>query len=214
MPTADITLYGSIFSRTFTARWMLAELDLPYRLEVVDIRRNEQKHADYLRLNPMGKVPALTDHGVLITETAAICLYLADRYGYGSLAPTIEDPARGPYCRWLVYSTAVLEPAVHMKDWDDPENGRGVGWGTYATMLDVIEQALRPGPYLLGERFSAADVAFGAVFAVAMFNKRLPERPAFVAYNERLQERPACQRAQAENWPAAELAKLQPPPGS
>jgi glutathione S-transferase len=77
--------------------------------------------------------------------------------------------------------------------------------------MDVIEAALTPGPYLLGERFTAADVAFGAVFTVAMFNKRLPERPAFTAYNERLTARPACQRAMAENWPADERAKLQPP---
>jgi glutathione S-transferase len=209
MPTPDITLYGSIFSRTYTARWMLAELDLPYRLEVVDIRKNEQKSADYLKLNPMGKVPAITDHGALITETSAICLYLADRYGYGVLAPTIEDPLRGPYCRWLVYSTAVLEPGIYMKDWPDPDKGRGVGWGTYDTVMDVIERALAPGPYLLGERFTAADVAFGAVFTVAMFNKRLPERPAFVAYNDRLSARPACQRAQTENWPPDEIAKLQ-----
>ena len=209
MPTPDIVLYGSVFSRTFTARWILAELDLPYRLEVVDIRRNDQKKADYLKINPMGKVPAITDHGALITETAAICLYLADRYGYGALAPTIEDPLRGPYARWLVYSTAVLEPAIHMKDWADPEKGRGTGWGTYDNVLDVIERALTPGPYLLGERFTAADIAFGAVFTVAMFNKRLPERPAFTAYNERLTARPACKRALEENWPAAELAKLQ-----
>jgi glutathione S-transferase len=160
----------------------------------------------------MGKVPALTDRGALITETPAICLYLADRYSYGALAPTIEDPLRGPYCRWLIYSTAVLEPGVHMKDWDDPEKGRGVGWGAYDTMLDVIEQALTPGPYLLGERFTAADVAFGAVFAVAMFNKRLPARPTFAAYNDRLAARPACKRAMDENWPAAELAKLQQQP--
>lgn len=214
MSVPDITLYGSVFSRTFTARWMLAELDLPYRLEVVDIRKNDQKRADYLKLNPMGKVPALTDHGALITETAAICLYLADRYGYGTLAPKIEDPLRGPYSRWLVYATSVLEPAIHMKvaKWVDPEKGRGAGWGTLDQVVDVIEQALAHGPYLLGDRFTAADVAFGAVLTVAMHNKNLPDRPAFIAYNERLTARPACQRAMAENWPAAELAKLQKPP--
>lgn len=211
MPTPDITLYGSVFSRTFTARWMLAELDLPYRLEVVDIRKNDQKSADYLKLNPMGKVPAIVDGGVLITETAAICLYLADRYGYGTLAPTIDDPLRGPYCRWLVYSTAVLEPATIMKDWNDPADGRHVGWGTYASVMDVVEQALTPGPYLLGDRFTAADVAFGAVFTVAAFNKRIPDRAAFAAYNDRLTARPACKHAMEENWPAAELGKLQQP---
>jgi glutathione S-transferase len=156
----------------------------------------------------MGKVPAITHHGVAITETGAICPYLADRYGYGTLAPKIEDPERGPYCRWLVFSTAVLEPAIYMKDWADPEEGRGVGWGRCETAIIVTEQALTPGPYLLGERFTAADVAFGAVLSVAMFNKRLPDRPAFQAYNELVTKRPAYKRATEENWPPADLAKL------
>jgi glutathione S-transferase len=208
MSNPDIVLYGSIFSRTFTARWMLAELDLPYRLEVVDIRKGQQKEPDFLQINPMGKVPAITDHGVVVTETAAICLYLADRYGYGQLTPRIEEPERGSYCRWLVFSTAVLEPAIRMKDVADPDKGRGVGWGTYETAVSVAEQALTPGPYLLGERFTAADVAFGAVLAVAMFNKGVPDRPAFRAHNERITQRPAYGRAAAENWPSAEIAKL------
>jgi glutathione S-transferase len=207
MPNPDIVLYGSIFSRTFTARWMLAELDLPYRLQVVDIRMGEQKEPDFLKINPMGKVPAITDDGVVVTETAAICLYLADRYGYGALAPRIEAPERGPYCRWLVFSTAVLEPAIYMKGVHDPDKGKGVGWGRYETALSTAEQALTPGPYLFGERFTAADVVFGAVLTVAMFNKRVPERPAFQAYNQHISQRPAYQRAAAENWPAAELAK-------
>ena len=208
MQSPDIVLYGSIFSRTFTARWMLAELDLPYRLEVVDIRQGRHKEADFLKINPMGKVPTITDHGVVITETAAICLYLADRYGYGSLAPKIEEPERGAYCCWLVFSTAVLEPATLTKDFADPDQGRRVGWGTYETTISVTEQALTPGPYLLGGWFTAADVAFGAVLSVAMFNKRVPDRPAFQAYNERISERPAYQRAAEETWPPAELAKL------
>jgi glutathione S-transferase len=103
----------------------------------------------------------------------------------------------------------VLEPGIYMKDWNDPEKGRQVGWGTYDNVLDTIETALTPGPYLLGERFSAADVAFGAVLSVAMFNKRVEERPALKAYNDRLAARPAYKRAAEENWPAAEIAKLQ-----
>ena len=86
----DITLYASIASRSFTARWMLAELDLPHRVEVVDIRSGQQKAPDYLRLNPMGKVPTLVDGDAVVTETVAICLYLADRYGYGALAPSVS----------------------------------------------------------------------------------------------------------------------------
>jgi glutathione S-transferase len=183
MPMPDIVLYGSIFSRTFTARRMLAELDLPYRLEVVDIRRRQNKEPEFLKINPMGKVPAITDHGVVVTETAAICLYLADRYGYGTLAPRIEQADRAAYCRWLVFSTSVLEPATLMKDADGPDTAVRSGWGTYETAMSAAEQALTPGPYLLGERFTAADVAYGAVLSVAIFNKRVPERAVFKAYN-------------------------------
>src|SRR6202000_2139454 len=109
------TLYASVASRSFTARWMLAELDLPHRVQVVDIRSGHQKAPDYLRLNPMGKVPTLTDGDAVVTETAAICLYLADRYSYGALAPKVDDPARAAYLRWAVFSTAVLEPAYQTK---------------------------------------------------------------------------------------------------
>ena len=209
MAAPDITLYGSVFSRTFTARWILTELNLPYRLEVVDIRKGDQKKPEYLKINPMGKVPAIKDGDVIVTETAAICLYLADRYGYGTLAPKIEDPLRGPYCRWLIFANTVLEPGIWLGKNDDPDAGRSVGWGRYETVMDVAEQALTPGPYLLGERFTAADVAFGAVLSVAMFNKRVEERPAFLAYIEKLNARAANQRAGAENWPPEELARLQ-----
>ena len=109
---SDLTLYGTIASRTFTARWMLGELDLDYAFETVDIRKGDQKRPEYLALNPMGKVPTLRDGGVVVTESVAICLYLADRYGYGTLAPRVEDPARGTYLRWAVFAGTVLEPAI------------------------------------------------------------------------------------------------------
>ncbi len=135
----DIVLYGSIYTRTFTARWILEELGLPYRVERVNIRAGEQKSAAFLAINPMGKIPALTDDGVVVTETVAICLYLADRYGLGRLAPDPSDPRRGPYLRWAVFATSVLEPAIYMKDMDvDPS---GVGWGDNEHALTALERA-------------------------------------------------------------------------
>src|SRR5258705_5018936 len=92
----DITFYFSLASRSFTVRWMLEEIGVPYATVEVDISRQRQKEADYLRINPMGKVPALSDHGAVITESTAICLYLADRYSWGDLAPALDDPRRGP----------------------------------------------------------------------------------------------------------------------
>ncbi len=196
---SDIVLYGSIYSRTFTARWILEELELDYRVETTDLSRGEHKTPEYLALNPMGKVPTITDDGMVVTEATAICLYLADRYGLGRMAPRPHDPLRATYLRWAVFATAVLEPAIYMRDHAvDP---RAVGWGDHDTALAALEGALTPGPWLLGETFSAADVTLGAVLSVAMYNGRVPESPALVAYNDRLAARPAYQRAAEANWP-------------
>jgi glutathione S-transferase len=195
----ELVLYGDIYNRTFTARWMLAELALPYRETRVRLRRREQKAPGFLAINPMGKLPALTDDGVAVTETTAICLYLADRYGLGRLAPMPDDPRRAPYLRWAVFATAVLEPAIYMREQGvDPS---AVGWGDYDTALGALESALSPGPWLLGEAFSAADVTMGAVLSVAMFNGRVPDRPVLEAYNARLSARPAYQAAAEATWP-------------
>jgi glutathione S-transferase len=200
-PTPDITLYASPFSRSFTAWWMLEELGLPYRLVKLDLKAGDQKDAAYLAINPMGKVPAITDGAVVVTENPAICLYLADRYSPGVLAPAFDDPARGAYLRWAVFSTAVLEPAVYAHATGAAANGFGVGWGDFEAVRQALDQAVTPGPWLLGERFTAADVALGANIAVALFNKMLPETPALAAYNERLTARRAYKAAGALCWP-------------
>jgi glutathione S-transferase len=204
--TPEITLYASVASRSFTARWMLAELDLPFRVQDVDIREGAQKSPDYLRINPMGKVPAITDGETVVTENPAICLYLADRYGYGVLSPLLEDPRRGPYFRWSVFSTAVFEPAVYLEDDPDPAAARGRGWGRRETALAVVDQALAAGPWLLGEMFSAADVILGSLLSVALFNKRLPETTVLAAYNARISDRPAYKTAAEQNWPPSLFA--------
>jgi glutathione S-transferase len=206
----DITLYFALASRGFTARWMLEELGVPYRVEMLDLRKNEQKSPAYLRINPMGKVPALTDGQALVTENPAICLYLADRYGYGTLAPQIEDPARGAYLRWTVFSTAVAEPAIYLDDSDDPRDASGRGWGKRDTVLQVLDEAVSPGPWLLGDRFTAADVMLGSILSVAIFNARFAERPPLTAYNKRLEARPAYRRAQDATWPEAVFGKVEP----
>jgi glutathione S-transferase len=197
---SDITLYGAYASRAFTARWMLAELDLPYRFEPIDLRKGEQKSAAYRAINPMGKVPALRDGETIVTETGAICLYLADRYGYARLCPALDDPRRGAYFRWTVFATAVAEPGIYIRD-DDLEAARGRGWGLFADVLAALDAALTPGPWLLGDQFTAADVSLGAVLSVALFNKRFEPTAAIAAYNERLAARPAYKRAAEETRP-------------
>ena len=200
MTTPDITLYASVASRSFTARWMLEELGVPYQVRAVDIRNGEQKSPDYLRLNPMGKVPTLTDGELVVTETAAICLYLADRYGYGTLAPRVEEAGRAAYLRWAVFSTAVLEPAYQTKSLGLSSFSHG--WGDLDSALNTVRQALTPGPWLLGETFTAADVALGATLTVGLFTKQLPDDPVLGAYNQRLSARPAYQAALAATWPS------------
>ncbi|WP_426437896.1 glutathione S-transferase family protein [Bradyrhizobium genosp. P] len=193
----EIVLYFSPASRAFMALWMIEELGIRYRLETVDIRKNEQKSPTYLAVNPMGKVPAITIDGVVITETPAICTYLADRYSYGQLAPKLEDPERGPYLRWMVYSTGVVDPGLNARalKLDAPANT--VGWGDYDAMVETLRTALRGKDYLFGARFTAADVALGGMVIWGMYGQTLPNDPVLTAYSARLQARPANQKAAA-----------------
>src|SRR5678810_707882 len=126
-----ITLYHSPGSRAFIAYWLLEEIGVAFDVKTVDISKGEQKKPDYLKLNPAGKVPTLTDGKVVVSENPAIAIYLADRYSYGQLAPKIEDPDRGAYLKWMVFSTAVVDPvaSLHVQDIDLP--GHGVSFGTF-----------------------------------------------------------------------------------
>jgi glutathione S-transferase len=205
MPTpaiaTDITLYFSVASRSFVARWMLDELGVPFRVEIVDIRKGDQKRPAYLRINPMGKVPALTDGPVTVSEYPAIVLYLADRYAHGTLAPKLDAPERGAYLKWIVFSTAVLEPAMSTRSLASQLAPEQVGWGSYDEVVRVLTDSLEGREYLLDFGFSAADVALGAAIAFGLYNKHLPEHAPLVAYYERLKARPAFQRAEQATWP-------------
>lgn len=202
MAPPRITLYHSPASRAFTAYWMLEELGVPFKVETVDIRKGEQKNPEYLKLNPSGKVPTITDGKVVVSENPAIGIYLADRYGYGTLAPKIEEADRGPYLKWMVYSTAVVDPVVslHAQKIDVP--GFGVSFGTYDDMVRVLTATLKGRKYLLGDRFTAADVVLGGTISTALYNKTLPPEPSLVDYNTRLTHRPAYHRASDATWPA------------
>ena len=201
-PKRGITLYHSPASRAFTAYWLLEELGVPFKVQTVDIRKGEQKAPDYLKLNPSGKVPTITDGKVVVSENPAICIYLADRYGYGGLAPKIEDADRGAYLKWMVYSTAVLDPLIslHPKHIDLP--GQETGFGGFDDMLAVMEGALKGRNYLMGAKFTAADVMIGSTISAALHRKDVPDLPALVDYNGRLARRPAYQRAADATWPA------------
>ena len=186
--------------RTRAARvvWMLEETGLEYQQVTVDIRDPDAKRDPAFALaSPMGKVPALEDGEVRMADSAAICLYLADRYPACGLAPAVDDPRRGIYLYWMVFSPGVMEPALGEKFMGTQPNRLSAGWGDFAAMIEVLEAGLSNGPWLLGDTFSAADVMVGSgVQFMHTFNV-LPDSPPLQAYMERCLARPAFQAAMA-----------------
>ena len=199
-----ITLYHHPYSRAANTVWMLEELGIPYELRFVDIMKGAQKSPEILALNPMGKVPIVTDGDVVVTEGAAIALYLADRYALGKLAPAPDDPARGPYLRWSFFAPSVIEPGMVAKSSGGQFKPGQVGWGTFESMIAAIESAVPKRNFILGERFSMADCVFGGTVRYMLRFKLLEPTPTLSAYAERLAARPAAQRADQIN---AKIAK-------
>ena len=178
---------------------MLEELGAPYELAFVNIMKGAQKSPELLALNPMGKVPILKDGDVVVTESAAIGLYLADRYALGKLAPAPDDPARGTYLRWSFFAPSVIEPGMSAKSSGAQFKPGQVGWGSYESMIAAMESAIAGRSFVLGDRFSMADCIFGGTVRFMLQFKLLEATPAFTEYAERLQARPAAQRAEAKN---------------
>src|SRR5579863_202824 len=160
----QVVFYTNPMSRGRIVRWMLEEVGQPYKTEVLDFATG-LKGAAYLAINPMGKVPAIRHRDVIVTETAAICAYLADAFPEARLAPAPGDPLRGTYYRWLFFAAGPIEAAVTNKalGFETPQGReRMTGWGTYAAVMDAMEWAVSRAPYVAGEHFSAADVYFGS----------------------------------------------------
>lgn len=199
-----ITLLHHPFSRAAGVVWTLEEIGEPYELKYVDILKGEQKTDAVLAMNPMGKVPVLLDGDAVVTESAAIALYLADRYASGRLAPKLDDPRRGTYLRWTLFAPSVIEPGAmaKMSGWEFKPGQ--AGWGDHEAMLTAIETAVSGRQFLLGDMFSIADVVFGGTLRYMTRFKMLNATPAVAAYLERLGARPALQRADARNQ---EIAK-------
>ena len=203
----NITLFHSPNTRSAGALILLEELGARYDLHVLDMKRGEQREAAYLAINPMGKVPAVLDGDALVTEQGAVFLYLADRFPEAGLAPAIGDPLRGPYLRWLVYYGSSFEPALidrAMKR--EPAAPAMCPYGDYDTMLKTLTDQLAKGPYLLGQRFSAADVLWGTALTWTTMFKLVPELPVIADYMARVNARPAVARARKKD---AELAAAQ-----
>jgi glutathione S-transferase len=197
---AELVLYTNPMSRGRIVRWMLEEVGQPYRTELLDYATTMKAPA-YLAINPMGKVPALKHGDVVVTESAAICLYLADAFPQAGLTVPIGDPRRGVFLKWLFFGPSCLEPAMTDRAFKRAEAPprAALGYGDYDTTMDAVAKAVEPGPYLLGEQFSAADVVIGSTLRWGMLFKIVPERPEFLAYTGRLTERPAFKRAQQKD---------------
>jgi glutathione S-transferase len=193
--TDELVFYTNPMSRGRIARWMLEEVGQPYRTEIMGYGTS-MKSPDYLAINPMGKVPAITHRGQSVTECAAICAYLADAFPDAGLAPPLDDRAR--YYRWLFFAAGPVEAAVTNKSLQieiAPERERMVGYGSMASVLDALEGALDGRDYIASDRFTAADCYVGAQLAWGMMFGTIEKRPTFEAYVGRLMARPAYLRA-------------------
>ena len=175
----------------------MEETGQPYERVLIDITKGAQKSADYLKINPMGKVPALADGDATLAESAAICAYVAERYPDARLAPPVGDVRRAKYLQWLFFAPSCIEPAILQAHTKLEIPAMSAAWGSTTQTFDVLDQALAKGPWLLGENFSAADVAIGAGmnFAIRLF-KMIPTRPNFDRYLDACAARPAFQRAE------------------
>lgn len=200
----SIVLHHHPWSRAANVVWMLEELGVPYTLSFVDMAGGAHKSPEYRALNPMGKLPVLVDGEAVVSETAAIAVYLGDRYGLGRFAPALDDAQRGAYLRWCFYGPSVVEPSCAAKANGWEGRAGALGWGNHTDMLDTLEAGLSPGPWLLGERFSMADIVVGGTVRWMLAFKMMEARPAFVAYAERLGARPANLAAAAINARVAE----------
>ena len=199
MSSADqLTFYHSPNTRSTGVRILLEELGAPHELHVLNMRAGAQLQPDFLAVNPMGKVPALTHGTALITEQVAIYLYLADLFPAAGLAPALGDPLRGPYLRWLAFYGSCFEPAIVDRATQREPAARAMSpYGDYDTVIRLINDQLAAGPYLLGDRFSAADVLWGTALAWTTMFKLVPETPEITAYIARVGGRPAAVKIQA-----------------
>jgi glutathione S-transferase len=199
-----ITLFYSPQSRATGTRVLLEELGAPYDLHVLNMKAGEQRRPAYLAINPLGKVPAIRHRGTLVTEQVAICIYLADLFPQAGLTPAIDDPRRGPYLRWIVYYAASFEPALIDRFMQRaPAPVTQSPYADYDTMLGALEAQLSTGPYLLGERMTAADIMWGVALHWTMTFGIVPRKDVFTRYAERITSRPIFQRITAAD---AEMA--------
>ena len=200
-----LILYHSPRSRSRGARMLLEELGADYEVHAFDLTTGQQRTPEFLAINPLGKVPTLRHGDAVVTEQVAVYLYAAELYPEAGLSPAVGDPLRGPYLRWMAFYGSCFEPAVV-----DHSMGRAPAaystspYGDFDTVIAAINAQLAKGPYFLGERFTAADVLWGAALDWITMFKLMPETPVVRAYIDRVLARPAVKRARAADLALAE----------
>lgn len=190
-----VTFYYNPMSRGRIVHWMLEETGAEYEIKLLDWKKADHKSPEYLKLNPMGKIPTIVHRNTVVTECAAICTYLADAFPQAGLAPEALDPARGTYYRWLFFAASCVEPAFLDRKFPRVGSPRAsaMGHGNYTDTVNTLEKAVSNG-YIAGDRFSAADVYIASQIEWGLFTKDLEARPAFKLYLELCTRRPAYRR--------------------
>jgi glutathione S-transferase len=196
---AQIIFYTNPQSRGAIARWMIEETGVPYEEHVVPFGP-AMKSEEYRKINPMGKVPSIIHDGKVVTEVAAICLYLADVFREANLYPAPDEKA--DYYRWILFAAGPVEQATVAKtlSWETPKERRGmVGFGSYEAVMDTLDELLSGRRFACGDRFTAADVYLGSHVNWGLMFGSFPKRASFEAYVARVTERPAYQAARAKD---------------
>jgi len=207
----ELVFYTNPMSRGRITRWMLEEVGQPYRTEVLDYATT-MKAPEYRAINPMGKVPAIRHGDVVVTEGAAICAYLADAFPQAGLAPAVTDRLRGTYYRWLFFAAGPTEAAITNKSLGvvlSDQQRRTAGYGSLEEVTDALELAVSGRAYIVGDRFSAADVFVGSQIGWGLQFGTLERRPEFERYVGGIMGRPAAVRAREID--DALLAQLKKP---
>lgn len=194
---SQITLYHCPHSRSTSVITLLEELKAPYQLHVMNMKKGENREAAYLSVNPMGKVPAIRHDDAIVTEQVAIYPYLADLFPEAKLAPSIGDPQRGPYLRWMAFYGSCFEPAL-VDRWlkREVEDKKTTGYGNFDDVFNTLVGQLSKGPYMLGEQFTALDVLWGGALGWMTAFDLLPKRQEITDYVARVQSRPAAVEVQ------------------
>lgn len=196
MSDSSRTLYWCPQTRASRAAWMLEELGLPYERVHIDVRDAERDDPEgFRRASPLGKVPALADGDVYVSDSATICLYLADRYSLGNLAPELDAPERADYLYWTIFTPGAVEPAMSEKFAGSEPNSMSNSWGDFDRVIAAMEAGLEGKEWIVGDRFTAADLMLGSSVLFLRTFGSLPASPILEAYADRCGARPGYQKA-------------------